>query len=103
MTPLLLLAGWALIHFLWQGLAIAGVACALLAVAARRSAGLRYVIGCASLVAMLAAPAVTARLLWIADRATEGQRITKTVQREGSTAEAGRASSEGAAGSRRHP
>ena len=64
MTPYLQIAGWALIHFVWQAAAIAGAASALLRLTRRRSASARYVIACASLVAMLAAPAVTARLMW---------------------------------------
>jgi len=66
MTPLLQTAGWTLIHFIWQGAAIAGGASALLTLTRRRSASVRYVIACASLAAMLAAPLVTARLLWTA-------------------------------------
>ena len=67
MTRLLLLqtAGWALIHFIWQGAAIAGAASVLLRLTRRRSASARYAIACASLVAMVAAPAFTARLMWI--------------------------------------
>ena len=71
-TPILETAGWTLIHFLWQGCALAGVAALLLRLAERRSANARYVIACAALVVMVAAPAVTARLLWdaAADRRT---------------------------------
>jgi beta-lactamase regulating signal transducer with metallopeptidase domain len=65
-TPILETAGWTLIHFLWQGCALAGVAALLLRLAERRSANARYVIACATLVVMVAAPAVTARLLWSA-------------------------------------
>ncbi len=64
MTPFLQSAGWALIHFLWQGTAIAIVASVALRLLERRSASLRYVVACVGLVAMLAAPAATARLLW---------------------------------------
>ena len=63
MTPFLEIAGWTLIHFLWQGTAI-GLATALaLKATARRSANVRYIVACAGLALMLAAPAVTARLL----------------------------------------
>ena len=65
MTQLLLqTTGWALMHFVWQGAAIGGAASVLLRLTRRRSASVRYVIGCASLAVMLAAPAVTARLIW---------------------------------------
>ena len=51
--------GWTLIHFLWQGVAIAG----LYAPARRFLRGsrpvLRYKVGCVALTAMLAAPFVT--------------------------------------------
>ena len=62
MTPFLEIAGWTLIHFLWQGTAI-GLATALaLKATARRSANVRYIVACAGLALMLAAPVVTARL-----------------------------------------
>ncbi len=73
-TPVLQLAGWTLIHFVWQGCAIAAVAAVLLRVTRRRSPNVRYVIACAALAAMVAAPAMTARLLWPtvpADTATQ--------------------------------
>ena len=35
-TPILETAGWTLIHFLWQGAALAGVAAMLLRLAERR-------------------------------------------------------------------
>jgi len=64
MTPLLQTIGWALIHFLWQGAAIAGGASTLLRLTRHRSASIRYIIASTSLLAMLAAPVVTARLMW---------------------------------------
>src|SRR5438128_5469147 len=63
MTSFLQIAGWALIHFVWQGAVIALAAAAALRVTERRSASVRYVIACAGLAAMLAAPAITARAL----------------------------------------
>lgn len=53
--------GWTSIHFLWQGLAIALACWAVLVLA--RSPRLRYAIGCAGLLLMLAAPLATFRLL----------------------------------------
>ena len=48
--------GWTLLHFLWQGVLIA----AIYAAARRsRSPQLRYLLGCAALAAMVAAPIVT--------------------------------------------
>ena len=48
---------WALIHFLWQGLALAAVCSALMAMC--RTASVRYVVGLATLALMLAAPVMT--------------------------------------------
>src|SRR3989449_6235610 len=56
--------GWTLIHFVWQGTAIGLVVGAALRLTERRSPSVRYLIACAGLAAMLAAPAATARLLW---------------------------------------
>ncbi len=49
--------GLALLHFLWQGAALAALAALALAIA--RSASARYVLGVIFLVAMVAAPAIT--------------------------------------------
>jgi beta-lactamase regulating signal transducer with metallopeptidase domain len=49
--------GWALVHFLWQGTALAAIAAAAMSLS-RRSAT-RYAIGVATLILMLAAPLVT--------------------------------------------
>lgn len=51
------LVGMALLHFLWQGAAIAAVA--FLAMSMVRRASAKYLVGVAMLVAMVAAPAVT--------------------------------------------
>jgi len=67
-TPLLDTTGRALIHFVWQGAAIAAVIGAALRLLRHRSAHARYVVACAGLAVMLAAPAVTVRLLLDADR-----------------------------------
>ena len=64
MTPFLQSAGWTLMHFVWQGAAVAMIAAAALRLTARRSANVRYLIGCGALALMLAAPAATLRLLW---------------------------------------
>jgi uncharacterized protein (TIGR03435 family) len=52
--------GWTLIHFLWQGLSIAVLyAAARRGVARTSSPNARYVLACAALAAMMAAPLVT--------------------------------------------
>jgi uncharacterized protein (TIGR03435 family) len=56
--------GWALVHFLWQGLAIAALyAAARRAMARAPSPNARYLLACAALGAMMAAPLVTWELL----------------------------------------
>jgi beta-lactamase regulating signal transducer with metallopeptidase domain/uncharacterized protein YnzC (UPF0291/DUF896 family)/sporulation protein YlmC with PRC-barrel domain len=49
--------GWALLHFLWQGTALAALAAAAMAVCRRTQA--RYLLGVATLVLMLVAPIAT--------------------------------------------
>ena len=80
MTPFLEIAGWTLIHFLWQGTAI-GLATALaLKATARRSANVRYIVACAGLALMLAAPVATARLLSL-DAALWSKQVRRTAGR----------------------
>jgi uncharacterized protein (TIGR03435 family) len=56
--------GWTLVHFLWQGLSIAALyAAARRVVAGRVSPNTRYLLACAALAAMMAAPLVTWRLM----------------------------------------
>src|SRR4029079_8039675 len=64
MTPLLQIAGWTLIHFVWQGAAIAAATATALRLLRDRSANARYIVACAGLTLMLAAPTTTARLMW---------------------------------------
>jgi uncharacterized protein (TIGR03435 family) len=52
--------GWALVHFLWQGAVIAALYLMVRAPFTRpERAGVRYVLACLALLAMIAAPAVT--------------------------------------------
>jgi len=55
--------GWALVHFLWQGCAIAGALALVRVALPERAARVRYVAGCVALLALLAAPAITFGLL----------------------------------------
>ena len=50
-------AGWALLHFLWQGTALAALAAAAMALCRRAST--RYLLGVGALVLMLLAPLAT--------------------------------------------
>lgn len=52
-------AGWALVHFVWQGTAIALVAALVLHICRRRSASVRYLIACGAMIAMLASVLIT--------------------------------------------
>lgn len=65
------ITGWTLLHFVWQGallgLAVAGV----LWLCRRRSANARYAVASGGLVALLAAPVLTAAVLWQAARTVE--------------------------------
>ena len=56
--------GWTLIHFAWQGALLALAAAGILRLCRPQSANTRYIISCVALVAMLASPAITARVLW---------------------------------------
>ena len=56
--------GWTLVHFLWQGLAIALLYAAARRIMVRRSSpNGRYLLACAALAAMMAAPLATWRLI----------------------------------------
>lgn len=51
--------GWTLLHFVWEGLAIAIVLAITLYALKKRSANLRYAVSCAALTLMAACPVVT--------------------------------------------
>src|SRR5438128_1542846 len=68
-------AGWALLHFVWQGTALAALAAVAISLIRRASA--RYLIAVTVLVMMLAAPAVTFFLYRTTDAAT-----TSTIARD---------------------
>src|SRR5271157_5128338 len=59
--------GWTLVHFLWQGLAIAVLYAAGRAVARTAGPQARYLLACAALAAMMAAPLATWGLMRQAD------------------------------------
>ena len=75
--------GWTLLHFVWQGallgLAVAGV----LWLCRRRSSNARYAVACCGLAVLLAAPMVTATVLWQAERTSEPfERADRAAARE---------------------
>jgi hypothetical protein len=51
--------GWTLVHFLWEGLAIAALLAAALYLFKNRAAHFKYLAGCAALALMALAPAAT--------------------------------------------
>ena len=77
------ISGWTLLHFVWEGallgLAVAGV----LWLCRRRSSNARYAIACGGLAVLLAAPMVTATVLWQAGRTSEPfERADRAAARE---------------------
>ncbi len=68
--------GWTLLHFVWEGAAIALGAGVLLTVLRRRSAAGRYVVGCGALTLMLAA--VLGTFVILPDRTDSGGRAVQT-------------------------
>jgi hypothetical protein len=67
MTFSIHVAGWTLVHFLWQGALVGLVAAAALRLLHSASAQTRYAVACGSLAVMLASPIITARLLSASD------------------------------------
>ena len=59
MSPMTQLLGWALVHFVWQGAVLAIATAAVLRLASRPA--LRYLVGCAGLLPILAAPVARSR------------------------------------------
>jgi len=57
------LAGWTLVHFVWQGALVAAITAAVLRLMRPMAPQARYALACAALAAMVAAPVVTASLL----------------------------------------
>jgi beta-lactamase regulating signal transducer with metallopeptidase domain len=64
--PLTEIIGWTLVHFLWQGLLIAGLVAILLGCLRRASSTTRYLLACGGLTLMALAPMVTASWLTMA-------------------------------------
>ena len=60
MTSWVDVAGWTLLHFVWQGACVAGLAAIALRLLRSSPPETRYLVSCAALVLMLSAPALTA-------------------------------------------
>ena len=63
------ITGWTLLHFVWQGALLGLAVAAVLWLWRRRSSDARYAVACGGLAVLLAAPMVTATVLWQAMRA----------------------------------
>ena len=73
-------AGWALVHFLWQGTAIALLAALVLHMCRHRSASVRYLIACGAMVAMLLSVTITGALTHAPGAGRESE--ARTVQKQ---------------------
>src|SRR5437762_7838536 len=58
--PLAQAIGWALVHLLWQGVLVAAILAAALALMQRQSANARYLAACGALVLLIALGVATA-------------------------------------------
>src|SRR5688572_14575764 len=56
-------AGWVLVHFVWEGAVVAIVAALILHLCRRQTASTRYLIACGAMIAMLFAVVMTAALV----------------------------------------
>ena len=82
LTPeLLRTLGWTLLHFLWQGAALAAILAVLHSVF--RSASGRYVLGVATLVLMIAAPVIT--FAWLVQHGDSAAVVNQTATTVAST------------------
>jgi beta-lactamase regulating signal transducer with metallopeptidase domain len=59
-TPLAQAIGWALVHLLWQGLLVAAILAATLALLSKQSANARYLASCGALITLVLLGAATA-------------------------------------------
>jgi len=67
-TPLAQAIGWALLHLLWQGVLVAAILAATLALLARQSASARYLASCGALALLVVLGAATAYRFYDGDR-----------------------------------
>jgi beta-lactamase regulating signal transducer with metallopeptidase domain len=81
MNPAIDLVGSLLLHFLWQGLAIAAIAAVLLRLLRSSIPQVRYLVACMAMLGMLVAPLLTARILSHPNAVTQpqlrGQRLIR--------------------------
>src|SRR5712691_158191 len=68
--PLVGAIGWALLHLLWQGVLVAAILAAALALLQRQSANARYIASCGALLLLVALGVATAYRMYQPDIAT---------------------------------
>ena len=69
-------AGWVLVHFIWQGAVLAVAAAVVLHLCRRQSASVRYAIACGAMTAMLVSTGITAALIEAPAAAVEATRVS---------------------------
>lgn len=74
--PLVESIGWALMHFLWQGAAIAAITAAILLMLRRGSSNVKYSVCCLGLLLMTMTPVVTAVWMYSGDGTSATSRDT---------------------------
>ncbi|HKS22364.1 MAG TPA: M56 family metallopeptidase [Thermoanaerobaculia bacterium] len=67
-TPLAQAIGWALVHLVWQGVVVAGILAAALALLEKKSAHVRYLVSCAAMLVLLGLATATAIRAYDGDR-----------------------------------
>lgn len=88
-NPILQALAWTLLHFLWQGALLGLVARAGFRLLRNRAPQARYLLGCAALAAMAAAPVATFLLLRPAAEAAAAGGLVELVRSGGAAASAG--------------
>jgi beta-lactamase regulating signal transducer with metallopeptidase domain len=73
--------GWALVHFIWQGLALAALFSAVASIC--RSASVRYVLALTTLLLMLTAPVLTFTMIWYGSRTGLPLEASSTLAQQG--------------------
>jgi uncharacterized protein (TIGR03435 family) len=69
-------AGWVLVHFIWQGAVLAVAAAVVLHFSRRQSASMRYAIACGAMCAMLVSTGITTALIEVPDAAVEAASVS---------------------------
>jgi uncharacterized protein (TIGR03435 family) len=83
MNAWMYVAGWVLIHFVWQGAAIAIAAACALRLCRNQSASVRYAIACSAMVAMLLGAVATGALVGLPPVPVEAASVSSRVTAKG--------------------